>query len=152
MFTLLRYWMPMHCIDSSLQETVFQYLQIWPPFFSKKKMKLWRTTIWSSAHTIPNKLININYIISNVRRIFVDSRTGRVYEEGDILKRERLAELVCLLNLLLSLSHNNKKHCELCLLISLMNWPMQKIPCNCSTKKALPRQFPQKLRSMVGLL
>lgn len=50
MFTLLRYWMPMHCIDSSLQETVFQYLQIWPPFFSKKKMKLWRTTIWSSTH------------------------------------------------------------------------------------------------------
>ena len=28
------------------------------------------------------------------RRTFVDPRTGRVYEEGDIMKRERLAELL----------------------------------------------------------
>lgn len=28
------------------------------------------------------------------RRVFVDSRTGRVYEEGDKMKRERLAELL----------------------------------------------------------
>ena len=28
------------------------------------------------------------------RRVFIDKKTGRVYEEGDVMKRERFAELV----------------------------------------------------------
>nr|CAD2157868.1 unnamed protein product [Meloidogyne enterolobii] len=30
----------------------------------------------------------------DMRRVFVDKKTGRVYEEGDMMKRERLAELL----------------------------------------------------------